>query len=362
MWETKKNKMERRRRSKRKRSQLVRRLPEFFSRCCEELEKPGGLKRAINYVSHVETQKIQEANDMGIGPVVRAIFVCASTISKRGCDAKAVAKLKEFITICKDRGADVCLGCHCTGTKWQLPIIAASFFGIFQVVEQLLDFGTPPGYANEDGLTALHTALIDPTGSSARYKGLRQCDKRTAQIFQDRGLLTSKISAMRRSDPGASIYVNSEKMSPMYFAVLNKNLDAMFFLYNAGAQLSDRDYLHLCRDRKARKHVRRLLPVVVSVMNVYDLRRHDTNERFDLKNVQIYDSHLNWSYPNSWHQAFVLTRHLNLPREIFLYVASYCNRGWFFKTDEPDMEKDYPTAFLAPHQKVLSLYSFRTSF
>eukprot|EP00938_MAST-03A_sp_MAST-3A-sp1_P005556 g5556.t1 len=351
-----------RRRSKRKKARLVRRLPEFFTRCCEELEKPGGLSRAIRYVKSADAQKIAEANEVGIGPVVRAILVCGSTNSITGCDSTHVKKLLDFIAICKNRGVDIGLGCHCTGIKWQVPIVAASFYGIYQVVDQLLDFGTPPGYANEEGMTALHTALIDPTGSSARCKTLRGCDVLTIRTLHVRGLLTSKISSVRHSNPGALIYINSEKMSPLYYSILNKNHAAVLFLYSAGAQLSDRDYLHLCRDRKARKHIHRLLPAIVYVVNSCGLLRHGTNERFDKTNVRIYDSHLNWSYPNSWHQAFVLTNHLNLPREVFLHVASYCNRGWFFKTDEPDMEKDYPPEYLAPHQKAISFYSFRTSF
>ena len=253
------------------------------------------------------------------------------------------------------------MGCPCSGTKWQLPIIAASYFGMFQIVEILLEQNASPGYANADGMTALHTALINPTGSS-RNNRLRSCDLQTAQLFKDRGLLVEDVCLARRVQPiGSVIYVGSEKMSPLYYAVLNKNLDALIFLYSVGATLSDRDYLHLCRDRKARKHIRRLLPAIVSVMKHYNIRR-TTGELFDLRNVRIYDVRLGWSYPSSWHHAFILTHHLNLPREVFLHVASYCSRGWFFKTDEPDMDKDFPSEFLAPLQKAVSFYSFRTSF
>mgnify|MGYP001572728931 CR=1 FL=1 len=95
------------RRSKRKRSQVLRRFPEFFSRCCEELEKVGGLNRATNYVSVAEIDLIKEANEMGMGPVVRAIYVCCDTSSKRGVEPKSLLKLKQFLLTCVLAGANV---------------------------------------------------------------------------------------------------------------------------------------------------------------------------------------------------------------------------------------------------------------
>lgn len=321
-------------------------LPTFVVVCQDELTKVDGLVRATRYVvSRAADEDVREANRLRVGPIVHAINVCGSTATRNGC--KHIRKLMRFIEACIARGVNPAYGARTSGCKWNYPIIAAAYFGLADVVSMLLDAGSLPGLANADGETALHAALQNPTAASGNF--LRACDVETASVLVRRGVVVSALSAWRPD--GQVIFIGSERFTPLYNAVHHKNKEAAAFLRRHGACLSDRDFLQLRRDRKARKHIWRLRPIVAHVEN---REGHACNTSNRFASVAAFEPSLAWSFPPTWHQTFALVRYFGLPRTIIeSHVAPCCSRGWFFPSDAPDMSL-YPPVCEAPQRDEVS--------
>jgi len=168
------------------------------------------------------------------------------------------------------------------------------------------------------------------------------CDERTAGELVELGVVTSDFGLWKRSPRGAMCYVNdcTQTRSAMYSALVNKNVDAIRFLRNAGGVITDRDYLTL-RRRGCAKVRSCLLPMVAEVLSGC----HGTGVTAEvavskdgirtksqlLQGVKSWNPQIDWSFPPMWKVGVALCQDSGLPPAIFRsHVVPYLDRDWFY--------------------------------
>ena len=231
------------------------------------------------------------------------------------------------------------------GGQFHRPLIVAAYYGYFSAVRLLIELGALPNLRDGIGRNVLCTALENPTVSGRNY--LRECDKRTAQVLVDLGVITSHLRLWKQSPIGTLCYVNDRSSmlrSAMLIALMDKNVDAVKFLCNVGGAITDNDYLRL--RRIGRPTVRsRLLAIVADVYadssQITAVSASATNGDDDggarttkseiIDSIKSWNQHIDWSFPPTWKVAVALCGNCGLPSDIFrLHVVPFLDRGWFY--------------------------------
>ena len=177
----------------------------------------------------------------------------------------------------------------------------------------------------------------------------------TVQCLLERRLL--ERSRWAASTPGSCLHVDVEDCAHrtvLYNSILNKNMEAAAILVRAGAKLTDEAYVLLYGDRKSRRELTRLLPVVVHVAT--EMKARDSldfwvpthryqnappfsrqfNESHDLviRSAEIWASPIDWSFPPLWRKGMTAValciKAAGLPAFVVNCLVQMCSRAWFF--------------------------------
>jgi ankyrin repeat protein len=259
-------------------------------------------------------------------PLVDAIFRFGVHTNKKGNTAKSEEELDHLIRVCKQRGLSMNSGAQ-FGSQFHRPLIVAAYYGYHSAVRLLLEFGALPDLPDSEGRNVLFAALQNPTGR--QY--LRDCDKRTAQVLVDSGVITSDLGVWRRAPTGSMCYVNDNSISrsAKRSALNDRNVDVVTFLCSVGGVITDKNYL-LIR-RRGRPIVKaRLLAMAAEV---YAESTHDESRTKSqlIDSVKSWNPEIDWSFPPTWKVAVALCGDCGLPSAIFrAHVVPFLDRDWFF--------------------------------
>jgi hypothetical protein len=295
--------------------------------------------------------EILELNNSKISPICRAILRCASTNTKKGCKPRALTACCSVIQTCIKRGLDLSLGMPLSGIRWALPIVIASKFSMVPVLKLLLDAGVQSEVADSEGLTPWHAAFLNP--SSGTGSTLREVDIECIQLFLQRNLIQSDKLKYISSKPGSCTYIGVEclgRQTVLYSSIVNKNYQAAAILVNEGAKISDNNFVMLYADRKSRRELTRLLPIVAHVATLQN-KRTTSGRTFDLSTVGMYDKNISWSFPPTWftgiYEVMKCWKRNNLPPDVFrYYMVPMFSRVHFFhalnKSSNPELARIRP--------------------
>lgn len=321
------------RRSKRTRTELVPKsaLRLRFAQVAEGSSLVGCIKKMAALAEGCSEDEIRELGDWG--PLVVGAVICGSRTSRDGNGTRPDLEdaLIELVAICHQRGISADRG-GADDRRRQRPLVVAAYYGLHRAVRRLLQSGASPDLADGRGKTALYAALKNPSGQRGV---LRDCDRQTAEVLFEFGAVTSEFTEWRSSPPGSLIYINgdSEEGSAMLSSVIDKNTAVAALIQHNGGILTDRDYLALRADRKSRKEVRRLLPLVASVANASS----ESQSIWTPQRAASWAPELNWSFPPTWRVAVGLCRCCGLPGAVFReHVVPFLSRDWFYSPEQLD--------------------------
>ena len=281
-------------------------------------------------------EDVEMLNASKISPILNAILRCAATSTKNGCKPRALTACCAVIQTCIDKGIDLSIGMPITGTRWALPLVIAARYSMLSVVALILDAGeVPPDSADSDGITPFHAAFSNPS-NSGKVSIMRDVDVQCVEMFIQRGLVTSKRIVWESAKPGSKIYVGVQdlsKQSCLYTSIVYKNFQMASILVNQlGARMTDTSFHMLYADRKSRRNITRLLPIVVYVAKN---KRTHLGHVIDIDAANKYDKSIAWSFPPTFYRGvFNLMQcwTLNgLPGEILrTWLVPFFGREHFF--------------------------------
>lgn len=299
----------------------------------------SALHRGIRKMSKI----IENASDGAINslhlrewsPLVGAIFICGSRTTNTGNSRRDLeGALVELVKMCQRRGINVDYGARrsggglCEGSLHR-PLVLSAYYGLADAVSALLDAGATPDMADGHGRTAFMTSLQNPTGRSSLF---RACDRKVAELLILRGVVTFDIKRWRETPRGGVMYMNANAVggSSMAAAIVDKNVAVVEFLKCHGAVVTDHDFLSIRADRKARKEIRRLLPIVVEIAN----SESGSDGHWNINRVASWAPEIDWSFPTTWRLTVALTQKFNLPKEVFLELIRFFPRDWFYSSSQ----------------------------
>ena len=345
---------------------------------CREAQTNTQLLRVLRSAT---VHACREMVALGASPVVQAILIAAASATMRnGVSQRQVALVAEVIEVSAARGIDPTCGCPIAGTDWELPLVLAAFYGMREIVAKLLvDHSAAPDSCNSEGVTCWHAAFC----STSSYDGARLAPRDLAVIdlLIKSGCIEKDLCRWAHSTtPGSCIFVGCEDRAystVLSSSVFSKNFQAAELAVQAGAKLSDMDFRRIYMDRKARREITKLLPIVAHVelamarsvaaeMDVFNggetnaisngrrsnsgdsstssTSRNDTSitrnnarsnntgtHRIDC--VRVWRPAIDWSFPPEWHRgvrtmALCLSRKL-LPDLALFHIMQFCGRSWF---------------------------------
>jgi predicted nucleic acid-binding Zn ribbon protein len=152
------------------------------------IDSPGGIARTVHLINSRATKdrEIEELNQQNWSPLVKAIFRFGCRTTKKGNTTASEEQLDHLIRVCRQRGISMNSGAY-FGGQFHRPLIVAAYYGYYSAVQLLIELGALPNLRDGIGRNVLFAALENPTDSGKHY--LRECDKRTAQILVDLGVL-----------------------------------------------------------------------------------------------------------------------------------------------------------------------------
>ena len=290
----------------------------------------------MNFVlKTASAQEIAALNASKISPLCRALLRCASTNTKKGCKSRALSLCCNVVQTCIDRGLDLNLGMPTAGMRWALPIVIAARFSMLPVLQLLLDAGVRPEVADSEGLTPFHCAFSNP--SSGTGSTLRAVDIECVQLFLQRNLVMANLSEWKLSIPGSCFYIGVEdlaRQTVLYGCIVHKNYQTAAIIVNQGGRLSNNNFLMLFADRKSKRELTRLLPIVEYVAAVQN-RRLFNGAVVDRNAANRYDKSISWSFPPNWtdgmFQVLLCWQSIGLPQDVLMSVlVPLLSRSHFF--------------------------------
>ena len=324
--------------TQRKRRRVCRLLEESSqSLLLQQCRQAQSNKQLLRIVQNAAQHECDILRKTFTSPTVQAIIIAGATSTrKNGVKVEQEELVLRIISVCSLRGIDPTCGLEVTGTKWELPIVAAAHHGMVEAVKLLLKCGAKPDSCNSDGLTCWHAAFSNPSSSTGST--IRDCDAAVAQLLIDEGIIVqSKRQWECNSELGTHIYVAVEDncyLTVLASSIYRKNFRAAEIAVRAGAKLSDMDFCRLYMDRKARREQTKLVPIVLHVSNVLGHRHSRTGSAFDKLSACVWDSAIDWSFPPKWRRCaceidLCLGFIRGMPRLVVWTVLQFCGRDWF---------------------------------
>ncbi|KAL3811171.1 hypothetical protein ACHAXA_002735 [Cyclostephanos tholiformis] len=323
--------------SKRKRNQHVNKSL-FQYRLEQVLDSPGGLDGVLHLVHTATKLDIDEINESCWTPLVGAITLLGTSTTANGNSAESEERAIRLVRACHQRGISPNSGAIIC-SRYDRPLTVAAYYGYHSAVRLLIECGALPDLRNGDGENAFILALRNPTGRTSRLRG---CDERTARLLLDLGVVTPDLGHWKGVPRGTLCYVNDCSQSPstMYFALRNKNVDAVKFLCNAGSVITDRDYLNFRRQGRAKVRFY-LLAMVAEVLSSSEMtttmpdnatRDYSAMTKSQLMQMaKSWNRRIDWSFPPTWKVGVALCQNCGLPPAIFrTHVVPYLDRDWFY--------------------------------
>lgn len=209
------------------------------------LASPRSIAKILYLVKSRMTKdhEIEELNERNWTLLVGVIFRLGVGTTKNGNTSKSEEQLEHVIRVCHERGLSM-NSFAIFASQYQRPIIVAAYYGYHSAVWLLVELGALPDLPDSEGRNVLYSALQNPVGSNY----LRECDKLTAQVLVDLGIIISDLGSWNESPTGTLCYVNelsSRFGSLLYRAIKDKNVDAVKFLCRSGGVIIDDDYRHV---------------------------------------------------------------------------------------------------------------------
>ena len=284
----------------------------------EAILSPGGINKLLHLIKSKTTKDndINELNERNWSPLVGAIFRFGRYTTKKGNTAKSEEELDHLIRVSHQRGLSMNSGAY-FGSHFHRPLIVAAYYGYHSAVRLLLEFGALPNLIDGEGRNVLFAALQNPT--ARQY--LRDCDKRTAQVLVDSGVITSDLGVWRRAPTGSMCYLNdnSKLNSAMWWALRDKNVDVVKFLCSVGGVIIDKDYLHI--RRLGRPIVKARVLAMVAEVYAESSQKTTTTTTHDesrtksqlIDSVKSWNPQIDWSFPPTWKVAVALCGDCGLP-------------------------------------------------
>ena len=303
------------------------------------IDSPGGIHKIFTLVQRGSKNDIDALNRNQWSPLVGAIFRLGKSTTRKGNSRLSENELVNVIRICHEKELSLNSGAY-FGAHYHRPLTVAAYFGFYECVRKLLEFGALPDLTDGEGKTAWHASFDNPC-SSAYHALFRECDRRTASTMLEIGAVTSSLSNWKESDVGSITHINVESTigSPLYRAILNKRVDVVRFIVENGGSISDREFIILYLRRKLKIL---LLPLVRSLIQSEqkDLDEYSAeNQNKEIhKNMNVDTKYIDWSYPPTWKSgvelAIIQWDNCGLPPNMFqTKVVPFLGHDWFF-TDE----------------------------
>ena len=304
------------------------------------IESPGGIHKIFKLIQHGSKDDIDTLNKNQWSPLVGAIFRLGKNTTRNGNSRQSENELLNIIRICHSRGLDLNSGDY-FGAHYHRPLTVAAYFGFYEGVRKLLEFGAMPDLTDGEGKTAWHTSFDNPCAISNNAL-FRECDRLTASAMIQIGAVTSSLSDWKDSSVGSITNVNVESTigSPLYRAICNKRTDVVRFIIESGGVLSDREFimLHCGRKKKQTAFAMVIRSVIQSVER--NINKHDTGMRTkEIRNSVIDTKYIDWSYPPTWKSGLELAiaqwDSCGLPPGMFqTKVAPFLGHDWFFTNEQ----------------------------
>lgn len=290
------------------------------------VESPGGTAKVLRLVQTADDADMQTLNAARWTPLVGAIFRLGKNTTRHGNSAASEGELEELVRACHARGISPNSGAW-FGDHLHRPLVVAAYYGYHEAVRRLIELGALPDMGDGEGRNAWHAAFENPVAR----KGLRKCDKRTAQMLLELGAVTKDLGRWRRSPKGTLCYMNGDSSSGgsiLFRAIENKSVEVAKFVVAAGGSLTDRDYLTL-RNRSWVKS--RLIPMMREVLRAEGEWTVERCLAWWRSGATSWSREKDWSFPPTWQVGVVLCQNCGLPPEIFrTYVVPYLSRDWFY--------------------------------
>lgn len=240
------------------------------------------------------------------------------------------------------------------GGNYHRPLTVAAYYGYHSAVQLLINYGALPDLVDGHGHNTLYNAFQCPVGSNTRR--MRECDQRTVMVLIELGVVTSDLQVWKNSPVGTMCHVNDEQsQQPPYRrsllsrALEDKNIHAVkLIVNNAGAMITDRDYLYIrCHGLATLKS--RLLNMVSKVIAADNNSQQTTISDLS-QGVKSWNHLIDWSYPPTWKVGVALCQNnCGLPSTIFLsHVVPYLDRDWFY--DASQLKKRHYANFISPRR------------
>ena len=316
------------RRSKRDRNQLP---SAWESSLQDKLERAeGGTKKILSILTKASKTEIEQMNTTEWSPLVAPLFrLGGKTTRKKGNTPQSEQELIQLINACHEKGVLVNSGAW-FGYHYHRPLVLAAYYGFPNAVRRMLELGALPDNADGEGRTAWHAALQNPVPLASECT-FRECDKITADVLLDMGVVTTSVNVWKERNDGESkgstCYINGDNISgsPMYSAVRRKNVELLKYLVEKGSVLSDCDCIMLTIEKKIKS---RLLPMVVRLQE----GSNGASASGNINNQHSWSTETDWSFPPSWKKGVHRTRlYCGLPADIFdEHVIPFLTRDWFY--------------------------------
>jgi hypothetical protein len=222
---------------------------------------------------------------------------------------------------------------------------------IILLYQLLINHGALPDLINGHGHNTLYNAFQCPVGSNTTR--MRDCDQRTVMVLIECGVIASDLQVWKNAPVGTMCYINDEqshqppyRRSLLSRALEDKNMDAVKLLvYNAGAVITDRDYLYIrCHGLSTLKS--RLLNMVSKVITADN--NNNNQQTLDVQEVKSWNCQIDWSFPPTWKVGVAICQNnCGLPSTIFWsHVVPYLDRDWFYTV--PQLKKRHYANFISP--------------
>ncbi|KAL7536308.1 hypothetical protein ACHAWF_005427 [Thalassiosira exigua] len=290
-------------------------------------------EKIVQIVQTASDEDIAILNSVQWTPLVAFTHRLGKHTTSNGNSPESECVLVRMIRECHARGMDVNSAAR-FGVHHHRPLIVAAYFGFPAAVRLLLELGAIPGLEDGEGRNVLFAAFQNPVRSGPAH-WLRECDRCTARVLLDCGAVTKDLGVWRRSRKLSVCYINEHSMfgSTMFRALFDRNADVVEFLIDAGAVLTDRDYLRLRSQGLSRSRLLSMVAKVVAISRRMEWENISDDSKLSqlMRIVNSWSPETDWSFPPTWKVGVALCQNCGLPSDVFQsHVVPFMDRDWFF--------------------------------